>query len=66
MKVYIIKAQSGISGTCNMGAGLTEKDAWQDALGPDPSPQQKKLAKTKYWVSEEEHDSLECVSFQDH
>ena len=63
MKVYIIKAESGIKGLCNIGAGLTEKAAWLDALGPDPSAQQKQLARRKYWVTIEEHDCLEDVSY---
>ena len=63
MKVYVIKAESGIQGLCNIGAGLTEKAAWLDALGPNPSAQQKQLAKRKYWIAIEEHEALECVHY---
>lgn len=53
---YIIKTVSGISGTCNLGDGATEKAAWEDAFGPKPwTPYVKKIAK-RAWVEKSTDD----------
>jgi hypothetical protein len=61
---YIIKAESGISGLCNLGDGITEKAAWTDAFGPKPwSDSTKRFAK-KAWCVKIESD--EPVSYSGH
>jgi hypothetical protein len=67
MKRYIIKSESGVhNGTCNQGDGITEKAAWECALGPKPwSDWQKKCAK-KYWCVAEEMEEGEPVSYSGH
>jgi hypothetical protein len=61
---YVIKAVSGISGTCNLGDGPSEKEAWLDAFGPKPwSDWQKKSAK-RAWC-----EKVECqgeISYKGH
>jgi len=61
---YVIKAESGISGLCNLGDGPTEKSAWEDAFGPKPwSDWQKKSAKKAWCVKV---DSDEPISYHGH
>jgi hypothetical protein len=61
---YIIKAESGISGTCNLGDGSTEKDAWADAFGPKPWSDSTKRATKKAWCVQVQFD--EPVSYIGH
>jgi hypothetical protein len=64
MTRYIVKTESGISGTCNLGDGPTRSAAMIDAFGPKPwSPYTKKIAK-RVWVEEVETD--EDVDYSGH
>jgi len=61
---YIIKAESGISGLCNLGDGPSAAAAWEDAFGRKPwSDAQKKAAK-KAWCEKVESD--EPVNYSGH
>lgn len=58
MNLFIIEAESGISGTCLLGQGSTLEAAWIDAYGPKPwTPYQKACAK-KAWYKEITEDEL--------
>jgi hypothetical protein len=61
---YIIKAESGISGTCNLGDGKTEKAAWEDAFGSKPWTDSQKRSAKKAWCVKIE--SAEPVSYSGH
>jgi hypothetical protein len=62
---YIIKTESGVhSGTCNIGDGATEKEAWEDAYGPKPWSDFSKKSAKKAWC--EKTDSDEPVSYSGH
>ena len=61
---YIIKAESGISGLCNLGNGPTEKAAWEDAFGPKPWSNYQKRAAKRAWCVKVESD--EPVSYSGH
>jgi len=61
---YIIKAESGIRGTCNLGDGNTEKAAWADAFGPKPWSDSTKRAAKKAWCVQVQSD--EPVSYSGH
>ena len=61
---YIIKAESGISGLCNLGDGPTEKAAWEDAFGPKPWSNYQKRAAKRAWCVKVESD--EPVSYSGH
>jgi hypothetical protein len=61
---YIIKTESGISGICNLGEGLSEKAAWEDAFGPKPWTDYQKRSAKKCWCEKVESD--EPVSYSGH
>lgn len=61
---YIIKAESGISGLCNLGDGKTEKEAWLDAFGPKPWSDYTKRCAKRAWCVKVESD--EPVSYSGH
>ena len=66
MKRYIITAESGISGTCNLGDGETPAAAWADAFGPKPWGDYQKRAAKKAWVHEVELEPGEPVDYSGH
>jgi len=67
MKRYIIKSESGAHyGTCNLGDGLTEKAAWEDAFGPKPWTKWQKQSAKKGWCVAEEMEEGEPVSYSGH
>jgi hypothetical protein len=55
---YIIKAESGISGICNLGEGLSEKAAWEDAFGPKPWTDYQKRSAKKCWCEKVRRNSF--------
>jgi hypothetical protein len=54
---YVIKSESGISGTCNLGDGPTEKAAWLDAFGPVPWTDYTKRCAKNAWCIQVESDA---------
>ena len=51
-QVFIIEAESAISGNCLLGEGNTEAEAWEEAFGPKPwTPYVTRTAK-KAWCRE--------------
>jgi len=66
MKRYIVQAESGISGTCNLGDGETAKAAWEDAFGPKPWTDYQKKSAKKAWITEVEMEKDEPVSYSGH
>jgi hypothetical protein len=61
---YVIKAQSGISGTCNLGEGNSAPAAWEDAFGRKPWTDSTKRAARRAWCETVQSD--EPVSYSGH
>ena len=61
---YVIEATSGARyGSCLIGSGKTEKEAWLDAYGPKPWTSYTKRCAKNAWsreVTSEELYELEC------
>lgn len=59
----IIESESGIAGTCLLGIGNSESEAWEDAFGPKPWTPSTKRAACKAWVREVNDDEAEELQF---